>query len=283
MTKIAFLGLGAMGSRMAKNILDAGFELTVWNRTASAAEDLVKAGARQANSPKSAADGAEIVIAMVTDDVVSSDLWTDEATGALAGMNAGSIAVEMSTLTPEWVAKLKEKASARGVALVDAPVSGSLPQAEGRQLVVMAGGDTEAFETVKPVLSAIGPTHHVGASGQGAALKLAVNALMGIQITAWAEMLGFLGKQGLDTHKTMDLLATMPVCSPLAAGMSRLMLAQDYAPRFTNALLAKDFRYFKQTTGNEKTPIADAASAVYQRAAEEMGHENVTAVIRFYE
>jgi len=283
MTKVAFLGLGAMGSRMAKNILDAGFELTVWNRSASAVEPLVHAGAKQAASPKQAAEGAEIVIAMVTDDAVSSEVWTNEATGALAGMKAGSIAVEMSTLTPQWVAKLKAKAEARGVKLVDAPVSGSLPQAEGKLLVVMAGGDAEDVEKVKPVLSATGPTHHIGASGQGASLKLAVNALMGIQITAWAEMLGFLGKQGLDIQKTLALLTTMPVCSPNAAANAKLMAAQDFAPRFTNALLAKDFRYLQQTADDGKTPVADAASAVFQRAAREIGGENITAVIRFYE
>ncbi|MFT4112191.1 NAD(P)-dependent oxidoreductase [Silvibacterium sp.] len=283
MTKVAFLGLGAMGSRMAKNILEAGFELTVWNRTASAADALVKAGAQLADSPKSAALGADIVIAMVTDDAVSADVWANETHGALTGMKSDAVAVEMSTLTPAWVAELKTRAAARGVALVDAPVSGSLPQADGKQLVVMAGGDAEAFEKVKPVLSATGPTHHIGASGQGAALKLAVNALMGIQITAWAEMLSYLGKQGLEVTKTLDLLATMPVCSPVAAGMSRLMVAQDFAPRFTNALLAKDFRYLQETARDSETPIADAAASIFERAAEEMGKENVTAVIRFYE
>lgn len=283
MTKVAFLGLGAMGVRMAKNILEAGFELTVWNRTASAAEPLVKSGARQAASPKEAAEGAEIVVAMVTDDDVSREVWTNETTGALTGMKAGSVAVEMSTLTPAWVAALKAKAKSRGVALVDAPVSGSLPQAEGKLLVVMAGGDAETFEKVKPVLSATGPAHHIGASGQGATLKLAVNALMGIQLTAWAEMLSFLGKQGLDAKKTLELLSTMAICSPNAAANSKLMLAHDFAPRFPNALLAKDFRYLKQTAEGSSTPIADAASEVFQRAAKEMGKENMTAVIRFYE
>jgi 3-hydroxyisobutyrate dehydrogenase len=285
MTKVTFLGLGAMGSRMAANLIAAGFELTVWNRTGSAAEVLKAAGARAAVNPREAAEGADVVIAMLTDDAVSLSVWTDEANGALAGMKAGAIAVEMSTVTPAWIAELSIAAGEVGIALVDAPVSGSLPQAEGRQLVVMAGGAAESVESVRPVLAAMGSVHRVGGSGQGAVLKLAVNALLGIQIAGWAELMVLLKKNGMDIGAALNLLTTMPVCSPAAAGMAKLMAAQDFAPRFTTALLAKDFRYLHQVAdgAGTETPVSDAASQVFAKAAETMGGQNVTAVIRLYE
>jgi 3-hydroxyisobutyrate dehydrogenase len=285
MSKVAFLGLGAMGSRMAKNILSAGFELTVWNRTASAADDLVAAGARRASSPRDAAQGADIVIAMLSDDNVSTQIWTDPATGALTGMHPGAIAIETSTLTPTWVAELFQLAAAAGVPLLDAPVSGSTPQAESRQLVIMAGGAPETFAVAKPVLAAMGLPNHVGDSGKGALLKLAVNSLLGVQVAAWAEMLALLQKSGMELTPTLDLLTTMPVCSPSAAGMARLMAAGDYAPRFAAALMAKDFRYVQKTAGElpTQTPIADAASKVFATAAETMGADNLTSVFRLYQ
>ena len=285
MTKVAFLGLGAMGSRMAGNVLAGGFELTVWNRTAAAADGLKAAGARVAATPREAAEGADVVIAMLTDDEVSRTVWTDANSGALGGMKAGAVAVEMSTVTPGWIAELAGLAVQWGVGLVDAPVSGSLPQAEGRQLVVMAGGDAATVEAARPVLAAMGSVHHVGTSGRGAVLKLAVNALLGIQIAGWAEMMVLLRKSGLDVHATLDLLTTMPICSPAAAGMAKLMAAGDFAPRFTTALLAKDFRYLHQVAEDavSGTPISNAASEVFALAAETMGGENVTAVIRLYE
>lgn len=283
--KVAFLGLGAMGSRMAKNILAAGFNLAVWNRSEAAQKPLQQAGARSAKTPKEAAEGADIVIAMVTDDKASERVWTDPTDGALAGMKTGAIAVEMSTLTPAWIAELAKIAAKHSVKLLDAPVSGSLPNAEARQLIVMTGGDADAFELAKPVLSAMGPVHHVGPTGHGAFYKLAVNALMGIQIAGWAEILGLLAKNGVNPSNALNLLSTMPVCSPVATGMSKLMLAHDFAPRFTNALIAKDFRYVQQTAAQtgSRTPISDSASGVFDAAQKEMGAENVTSVIRFYE
>jgi hypothetical protein len=126
MSKVAFLGLGAMGSRMAANLLKAGRTVTVWNRSPAAAEALVASGARKASSPKEAAKGADFVFAIVRDDDASQNVWLDSTNGALAGMHPGAVAIESSTLTPEWIRELSEHFSAKGISLLDAPVSGSI-------------------------------------------------------------------------------------------------------------------------------------------------------------
>ena len=281
MTKVAFLGLGAMGSRMAKNILTAGFELTVWNRSEAAVKALEAQGARAAKSPKEAVEAADVVVAMLTDDKASESVWTS----ALAGIKKGAVAVEMSTLTPAWVAELAKRAEAAGVKLLDAPVSGSRPQAEAKALVIMTGGDAAAYEAAMPVLAAMGAPHHVGPTGAGAVYKLAVNALLGIQIAAWAELIAFFEKNGVKSAEAVNLISTMPVSSPSGGGMAKLMVANDHAPRFTNALLAKDFRYLQQTVAKTggKTPVSDAAASVFASGAEKWAEENVTAVARLYE
>ena len=285
MKKVAFLGLGAMGSRMAKNILAANFELTVWNRSENAGRPLRESGAKWAKTPREAASDAEIVIAMVTDDEASETIWCDEHTGALAGMKAGSIAIECSTLTPAWIETLADRAAKRNVKLLDAPVSGSRPQSEARQLVFMVGGDAASYAAAEAVLAATGHVNHVGPTGRGSVFKLAVNSLLGIQTAAWAEMMGFLQKNGVSIPEALQLLTTMPVCSPAAAGQVKMMAAHNFTPLFPNALLAKDFRYLHMSAQGMgcRTPISDAASSVYQAAADSMGEENFNSVVRFYE
>jgi 3-hydroxyisobutyrate dehydrogenase len=136
-TKITVLGLGAMGSRMAGNLLKAGHSITVWNRTPAAAAVLVSAGAKQAATPKEAVAGSDFVIAMVRDDEVSRELWLSPETGALAGMVESAVAIESSTLTPNWVRGLGAAVEKRGYAFLEAPVAGSRPQAEAGQLVYL--------------------------------------------------------------------------------------------------------------------------------------------------
>ena len=280
MTKVAFLGLGAMGSRMAKNIVAAGFDVAVWNRSEAAGKALEALGAKLAKSPKEAAEGADVVVAMLTDDKASEFVWTS----ALTGMKQGAVAVEMSTLTPAWIAELAKRAEAVGVKLLDGPVSGSRPQAEGKTLVIMTGGDAAAFEAAKPVLAAMGVPHYVGPTGTGAVYKLAVNALLGIQIAAWAELIAFFEQNGVKAADAVNLISTMPVSSASGGGMAKLMVANDHAPRFTNALLAKDFRYLRQTV--EKTrgraPVSAAAASVFEVGARMLGEENVSAVVKLY-
>jgi len=162
MSKISVLGLGAMGARMAAHLIKAGHDVTVWNRTADAAKPLVAAGATQAQTPKEAAAGAAFVVAMVRDDDASRRVWLDPDNGALAGMSAGAVAIESSTLTPGWIRELGHAIAERGVALLEAPVSGSRVQADAGQLVYFVGGDDTTLARAEPVLKAMGSAvHHV--------------------------------------------------------------------------------------------------------------------------
>jgi 3-hydroxyisobutyrate dehydrogenase len=285
MSKIAVLGLGAMGSRMAANLLKAGHELTVWNRTASAAEPLVKGGARQAETPRQAAEGAEFVMAMLRDDDASRQVWLDPESGALVGMAERAVAIESSTLTPDWVRELGEQVASRGLALLEAPVSGSRPQAEAAKLIHLVGGDADTLARAKPLLDAMGAgVHHVGPLGHGALVKLATNSLLGIQVTALAEIIGLLGRTGVDVEKALAAIAGTPVWAPVANYLTSTMVEDNFAPQFPVELIDKDFRYTLQVAGEDAAvPMIATAHRTFQRAADQgLGEENMTAVVKLY-
>lgn len=284
--KIAFLGLGAMGGRMAANLLTAGHDVTVWNRTAEAAAPLVARGTSLAASPREAAQGADAVIAMLRDDEASRTVWLDPDRGAFLGMGRGALAIECSTLTPSHVALLGSGAAARGIRVVDAPLAGSRPQAEARQLIFMAGGAPEDIEGATPLLMTMGSAvHHAGPSGSGAAVKLALNALFGIQLAALAEVIGSLRSAGIDPARAVGIIGATPVASPAAKAAAAAMLAGNFAPQFPIALAAKDFGYFADLSNRSgsATPLAAAARGVLQMAIDRGGAaDNITGLMRLY-
>jgi 3-hydroxyisobutyrate dehydrogenase len=284
---IAFLGLGAMGSRMARRLLGRGDTVRVWNRSPGPAQALVAEGAVEAASPRAAAEGADVVITMVADDKAARSVWLDPATGALAGLGEGALAIESSTVTTGWIAELHAGAKARGVALVDAPVAGSRPAAESGQLVFLLGGDDAAVERAKAAAAPMGSAfHHVGPSGRAARFKLAVNLLLGAQVAVLAEILGGLAADGFDEAQAAELLAGLPVASPAAANYGRLMAAKRDALMFTVDLMAKDMDYAAQASAAKglKAPIAEAARAAFQAAsAAGFGGENVTSLRKLYD
>ena len=285
MSKIAVLGLGAMGSRMAANLIKAGHQVTVWNRSPAAVEALVAAGATAAATPKAAAGGAEFVIAMVRDDAASREVWLDAGHGALAGIAEGTVAIESSTLTPQWVRELGQQAAARGTALLEAPVSGSRPQAEAGQLVYLAGGDAQVLERARPLLAAMGSAvHHVGALGDGALTKLATNALLGIQVSALAEIIGLLRHNGADVHKALGAISGTSVWAPVAQYLAGTMLAGNFAPQFPIELIEKDFGYTVQAAGSaEAAPTIAAARNVFRQGIERgLGQQNMTGVVQLF-
>jgi 3-hydroxyisobutyrate dehydrogenase-like beta-hydroxyacid dehydrogenase len=244
MSTIAFLGLGAMGSRMATRLLQAGHDVQAWNRSPEPLQALAAQGARIAASPRDAANGADFVISMVTDDAAAQAVWLDAEHGAIAGLSKEAIAIESSTVTPAWIAQLAAAVAQTGAQLIDAPVAGSRPQAQAGQLIFMVGGSAQAFECAKAILAAMGSaTHHVGPLGQGAHLKLVVNALFAAQVAVLAELMGFMKKAGMDVRAAADVLAGMPVISAAAVGAMRGMLAQDFTPMFPIDLVDKDLGY----------------------------------------
>ncbi|BBP76744.1 3-hydroxyisobutyrate dehydrogenase [Pseudomonas sp. Ost2] len=285
MTTIAVLGLGAMGSRMALNLLRAGHTVTVWNRTEKAAEELVAAGASFAATPKEAATGAAIVLSMVRDDAASGDVWLHPQHGAFAGMNASSIAIESSTVSHEWVLDLGQAARARGLSLIDAPVSGSRPQAEAGQLVFLVGGEAAAVEAAREVLQAMGSSiHHVGALGAGALVKLATNALLGVQVTTLAELFGILGAHGVDLGKAFEAVGATSVSSIASQRSAASMTAGNFAPQFPVALIEKDFGYAVSAAGGAAAaPTIEAARQVFSSASQQgLGELNMTSVVKLF-
>ena len=287
MHRIAFLGLGAMGARMAANLTKAGHDLVVWNRSSGPAEALRAAGATVAATPRTAADGADFVISMVRDDAASRAIWLDGTSGALGGLRPNALAMECSTVTPSWVAELAAAVQGQGCSLLDAPVAGSLPHAEAAQLIFLVGGDGKAVADAAPLMEAMGGAiHHIGPTGGGAVMKLAVNALLSIQASALAELLGFLTRSGLDPARAVGILAGMPVVSPAAAGLAKLMVGRNFTPMFPIALVEKDLGYAlasaDQTGGD--LPTTRAVHDVFVRALA-LGHggDNISGVVRVFE
>jgi 3-hydroxyisobutyrate dehydrogenase len=282
---VALLGLGAMGTRMAANLLKADHALTVWNRTPEAAAALVRLGAKQAATPREAASGADFVFAMLRDDEASRDVWLSPQHGALEGLKEGAIAIESSTLTPGWIRELGSTIAARGRHLLEAPVAGSRPQAEAGQLVYFIGGDGTVLNEVRPLLMAMGSTiTHVGPLGSGAIVKLSTNALLGVQVTVLAELIGILKRSGADVAGAMKAIGGTAVWSPAANNLSGSMLAGNFAPQFPVELIEKDFGYALAVAGStDAAPTIAAARDVFQKAiANGFGGENMTGVVRLF-
>jgi 3-hydroxyisobutyrate dehydrogenase len=285
MSKVAVLGLGAMGWRMAANLLKAGHVVTVWNRSPKAADALVAAGATLAASPLAAAQDAQFVIAMVRDDEASRDLWLAPDTGALEGLGRSAIAVESSTLTPGWIRRLGKEAAERGRTFLEAPVAGSRPQAETGQLVYFVGGDEAAAGRAEPILKAMGSAiNYVGPLGTAALVKLTTNALMGVQVTALAEIIGLLKGAGADPARALKAIAGTPAWSPSANYLTGSMLAGTFAPLFPVDLIEKDFGYvLREIADPSAAPTIAAARGVFQRAIDQgLGDDNMTGVVRLF-
>lgn len=283
MTKIAMLGFGAMGSRIAQNLLKAQHSVIVYNRTS---EKVIDQGLMYAATPKAAAEQAEIVISMVTDDEASRHVWLSPQTGAIWGLRPETIAIESSTVTVNWVKELASKITQQGSEFLDAPVVGSLPQAEAGKLIYLVGGHEATLDRIRSVLASTGSAQFVGGTAQGMAMKLAVNALFGIQVAALGEIIGILGKNGIDPTRAMECLGELPVISPAAKGAGSLIAANRHTPMFPIQLVEKDFRYMLQTAQmlGANSPISHAIHDVYETAiAQGYGNDNISGVAQLFD
>lgn len=286
MAHVTVLGMGAMGARMAKRLIEAGHSVTVWNRTEAATAPLVAFGARSAATPRAAAADAEIVLSMVRDDEAAGVVWFDSEAGALAGMAEGAIAIDSSTVTLAAAMGLHRACAAAGIACLDAPVAGSRPQADSGQLIFLVGGDESVFRRVEPILLAMGSAaHRVGGPGAGAVIKLMVNTLFGVQVASMAELIGLARRNGLDPARAIEIIGATPAASPAAKGAAAGMLAGHFAPMFPIELAAKDFAYAESLAGSPtQAPMLVAARAVFARALSAgLGQDNLTSVLRLYD
>ncbi|MEM1180329.1 MAG: NAD(P)-dependent oxidoreductase [Acidobacteriota bacterium] len=284
-TPVAFLGLGAMGSRMAQRLIGAGFQVTVYSRTADRAEPLREAGASVARTPREAAENARVVIAMVTDDAASRAVWLDPDTGALAALGDGDVAIDASTLTPDWARQLAQSTAEVGARLLDAPVVGTRPQADAGQLIFLVGGEADTYRRATPVLEVMGQHRHAGPPGHGMAIKLAANAYFALQVAGLSEALGLAVKSGLDLSAAAQILGGLPTTSPALGGVIAQIEAGSYAPLFPVDLVAKDLDYVV-TTGTRvdaPTPLSRATLECFKSiGGQGYGHENISAVARLF-
>lgn len=236
---VAFLGTGRMGAPMAANLARGGFEVRVWNRTASRAEALAADGAVAVSSPAEAVRGAAIVISMLADGPA-----TEQAAAGPDGLLAadpGLIWVQMATIGIEWTARLAVLAAARGVAFIDAPVSGSEGPARAGQLTILASGPDQVRDVLAPVFGVLGrATAWLGPAGNGTRAKLVLNSWLADLTEATAETLSFARRLGLDPAEIVDLLQSTPLGAPYAVQKARTMLAGDFSPAFALRHALKD-------------------------------------------
>jgi 3-hydroxyisobutyrate dehydrogenase len=278
----AFLGLGIMGSGMARRLLGAGFPLTVFNRAPGKAAPLASQGARVAAAAREAARGASIIISMVTDDSASRALWLGE-NGALASAAPGTVVVECSTVTVGWIQELSAAATARGCEMLDAPVTGSKPQAAAGELVFLVGGAAATLEKARPALSAMGRAIvHLGPAGAGALVKLINNFVCGVQTAALAEALALIERSGLDRAKALEVLTGGAPGSPVVKNFSARMTARDYTPLFRLGLMAKDMGYARREAaarGMELVTVAAALKLFEKSLAAGNGDKDVSSLV----
>jgi 3-hydroxyisobutyrate dehydrogenase len=280
--RIAFLGLGLMGSGMARRLLVNGFPLTVFNRNAEKSKPFATEGARVAMSPRDAAARADVIIAMVADDNASRSLWLGE-TGALAGAAPGAVCIECSTVTVGWVRELAAGAAAKQCEFLDAPVTGSKAQAAAGELNFIVGGTGATLEKVRPVLAVMSKTIlPVGPAGSGALLKLINNFVCGAQVAALAEAMAMIERSGLDRAKALEIIVNGAPGSPLVKTVSARMTTPDYTPNFLLRLLANDLKYAIAEGGKFSLDLATAAAAlgIFQKAiAAGYGEKDMAAVV----
>lgn len=284
---VAVLGTGAMGSRMVKQLLKAEFPVVVYNRSHDRLRTLEVDGATIVGSPREAARRSQVVISMVTDDKASREVWLDDEVGAAAGLRNNAIAIESSTVTPGWVRELGGKIEEAGARYLAAPVVGSRPQADAGGLIYLVGGAAATLAAAREVLQAMGSTiHHIGGPGDAATMKLAVNALFGCQVAVLAEVVGLIGRAGIDVKNALSVIASMPVASPALQAVGAQIVARSFAPLFPVKLVEKDFCYLEETAHAlaAELPACSAVSKVYASAHRKgLGSENISGIVRLYE
>ncbi len=258
--RVAVVGLGRMGSAMAKRLAEQGFDLVVFNRTRSKAEQVAEAtGAEVADDAAAAAAAAEVVVSSLADDAALLELYRQDQ-GLLAGLGPGKIVVETSTVDPDTVRSLEREVSAKGAVLLDAPVSGSVPAVESGTLTFMVGGDPDALEKVRPVLEALGSKiFHLGPVGAGATVKLAVNSIVHAINVALSEALVLAERAGVERSRAYDVFASSAAAAPFVhykrAAFER---PEEAGVAFSLDLVAKDLDLILGLAGKVGAPMAQA-------------------------
>jgi len=268
--KVAFLGMGIMGSRMAANVARAGFDMTVWNRTRERAEAVAEAtGATLADTPSHAAADADAVITMVVDSPqVEAVLLGDN--GAAGSLAEGALVIDMSTIAASAAQNIAGRLGERGIGFLDAPVSGSSPKAEDGTLTIMVGGSDEDFERAKPLLDSMGELIvHVGPQGHGQLVKLLNNTLAAVNAAALGEAITAARKAGLDMEALVRVVGASSGNSTMLQIKAKPMIEHDFTPLFRLDHMLKDVRLCLETIRElgTRAPVAETACTLYEQAS----------------
>jgi 3-hydroxyisobutyrate dehydrogenase-like beta-hydroxyacid dehydrogenase len=258
---IGFIGLGLMGGPMASNLVKAEFPVTVWNRTASKAESLVKQGAKLAANPRAAALQADVLITIVSDPAALEEvLWG--ANGAIEGLRRGSLYIDSSTVSPDLARRVAKVCADRGVEFLDAPVTGGNWGAEKGELLYMIGGDAEVFDRAKPVLDVLGKKFFLlGPNGAGQTVKLGMNLILAMQVDALAEALAVVTAAGVEGERLVEVLQSSMGRTALLDIKAPLMLKHEYKASFPLRLMQKDLRLALEMAREHGVTLPAAAAA----------------------
>lgn len=272
MAHLGFIGLGAMGSRVVKRLLDAGYTVTGYNRTKSKAQWLIEAGMHWADSPRSVAETADITFTMVTNTSALQEV-VGGPNGVLAGLAPGKIYIDMSTVSPAKSRQLASEVAEKGAQMLDVPVSGSVITLEKGELSLMVGGDRATFEKVKPILLDIGPkVNYVGSNGQAVLVKIAINLNLQVQILAFYEGLLLAEKGGIPRETALETMLNSAIASPSLKYRTPFVLSMPEEAWFDVNMMQKDMLLALEMGREYDVPLPTTSVAnEYLTAARAMG------------
>ncbi len=272
MANLGFIGLGVMGSRMVKRLLDAGHTVTGYNRTKSKGQWLLDAGMKWGDTPRAIAEAADVTFSMVTNTAALQAI-TNGPDGVLAGLRSGKIYVDMSTVSPVASRDLAKRVSAQGAHMLDAPVSGSVLTLEEGKLSIMVGGDVVAFEKIKPILQDIGPkVTHVGANGLAVSMKIATNLSLAVQMLAFSEGVLLAEKSGIKRDIAVEVLTNSAMASPMVKYRGPFVLKMPDEAWFNVDMMQKDMNLALELGRELDVPLpTTAVTNEFLTAARGMG------------
>jgi len=281
-THIGFIGLGNLGSRIARRLMTAGFPMTVFDRDFDKTKQLESLGATVAPDTRKLTDRVDVVLSCVPDKAAVESVYLGP-NGVLRTARPGTVIIEMSTVGPETSQALSKAAHELGISVLDVPVSGSTAAAEAAALTLFGGGNRQTFEDASPIFAAIAKQwFYMGRSGSGVAMKLVVNTLLGLGMQAVAEAAALGQKLGLPREALFETLAKTAVVAPALAGKLGSARQNDYAPQFPVRLMSKDFGLILAAAAQLELsmPATERAAAVSSAEAATGGEEDFSAVIR---
>jgi 3-hydroxyisobutyrate dehydrogenase len=260
MNTLGFVGLGHMGGNMAARFLASGYTVYGESRHRGDADDLVHEGLQWRDTPREVVEAADVLITSLPDDDVLETVASGPD-GILAGLSDGKVWVDMSTVSPRASREVAKRVKAQGAAMLDAPVSGSVPQVQTGTLTIMVGGDDHAYARVEPVLRELGTPTHIGENGQGLVLKLAINISLAVQMLAFAEGLVLAERSGIDPKLAVDVMTQSPIGSPMLKARAELVLNLPEEAWFDVSLMQKDVALALDTGRELHIPLPAAATA----------------------